>query len=217
MIKAVFFDMGGVLLPLDMNRCIKAYREIAGFEDIDKYLDPCHQHGFFLDIEKGTLDYEGFMEECRRHCRPGTGRDTIMYCQSQFFGTPQPDDVALVKELSQVYDVYMLSNNNPVSMRLHIPNFEGAGLPLEGSFKKLFFSHEMRMLKPDPEIYLTAISESGCRPEECLFIDDSRKNVDGAIAVGMHAIHYRPGTDNLRTLVTGALDEINQKSNPSET
>lgn len=217
MIKAVFFDMGGVLLPLDMNRCIKAYREIAGFKDVDKYLDPCHQHGFFLAIEDGSLDYEGFMEECLRHCTPGTDRATVMYCQSQFFDTPKADDVALVKELSQSYDVYMLSNNNPVSMRLHIPNFEGAGLPLDKSFKKLFFSHELHMLKPNPEIYLTAIAGSGCKAEECLFIDDSQRNVDGAVAVGMHSVLFRPGTDNLRELVTGTLDRINQKSNPSET
>jgi putative hydrolase of the HAD superfamily len=216
MIKAIFFDMGGVLLPLDMGRCIKAYREIAGFKDIDKYLDPCHQTGFFLDIEAGIMDFEGFMEECLRHCTPGTDRDTVMYCQKQFFDSPKPDDVALVKELSKSYDIYMLSNNNPVSMRLHIPNFEQAGLPLDKSFKKLFFSHELRMLKPNPEIYLTAIAGSGCKAEECLFIDDSQRNVDGAIAVGMHAVLFRPGIDNLRNVVTETLKEINQKSNPSE-
>ncbi len=70
MIKAVFFDMGGVLLPLDMGRCIKAYREIAGFKDIDKYLDPCHQHGFFLDIEAGRMDLETFYAECLSHSAP---------------------------------------------------------------------------------------------------------------------------------------------------
>lgn len=204
-IKAIFFDMGGVLLPLDMGRCVRAYREIAGFKDADKYLDPCHQHGFFLDIESGKLDLEGFFTECLSHCAPGTTRETVMYCQSRFFGTPKPEDVAFVKEIGQKYDVYMLSNNNPVSMLLHIPNFANAGLPLDTSFRKLFFSHEMHMMKPDPDIYLEAISESGHEPGECLFIDDSQRNVDGAIAVGMHAVLFRQDTDNLRDLVTKAL------------
>ena len=205
MIKAIFFDMGGVLLPLNMNRCIEAYRNIAGFKDIDKYLDPCHQHGFFLDIEAGRMDLETFYTVCASHCAPGTTRETIMRCQAEFFDTPRPEDVAFVKEIVHKYDIFMLSNNNPVSMILHIPNFENAGLPLDKSFKKLFFSHEMKLLKPDPEIYLRAIAESGYSAGECLFIDDSQRNVDGALAVGMHAVLYRPGVDDLRTLVTGYL------------
>ncbi len=209
MIKAIFFDMGGVLLPLHMDRCIEAYREIAGFKDIDKYLDPCHQHGFYLDIEAGTMDLESFFTECLKHCAPGTTRETVLRCQKAFFGTPAPEDVALVKEIAGRYDIYMLSNNNPLSMLLHIPNFEQAGLPLDKSFKKLFFSHELRLLKPDPRIYLTAIRESGREAGECLFIDDSPRNVDGAIAVGMHAVLYRPGTDNLRTLITDTLKQLN--------
>lgn len=205
MIKAIFFDMGGVLLPLDLDRCLKAYREVAGFQDVDKYLDPCHQQGFFLDLEAGKIDYDSFMKEVLSHCAPGTTVETVFRCQKEFFGTPQPDDVALVKELSKEYDVYMLSNNNVVSMRLHIPNFEQAGLPLDKSFKKLFFSHEMRMLKPNPEIYLTAIAESGHKADECLFIDDSQRNVDGAIAVGMHSVLYHPEQHNLRELVMSTL------------
>ena len=80
---------------------------------------------------------------------------------------------------------------------------------VDKSFKKLFFSHELRLLKPDPRIYLTAIRESGREAGECLFIDDSPRNVDGAIAVGMHAVLYRPGTDNLRTLITDTLKQLN--------
>ena len=204
MIKAIFFDMGGVLLPLFPERCMEAYRTLAGFEDVADYLDPCHQHGFFLDIEAGRIDLDTFFKECLSHCRPGTTLETIYRCQEQFFGTPKADDVALVKELAQRYDIFMLSNNNAFSMQMHIPNFEQAGLPLQTSFKKLFFSHEMKLLKPHPEIYLRAIKESGREPGECLFIDDSRKNVDGALAVGMKAALLEPGA-SLRELVYANL------------
>ena len=210
MIKAIFFDMGGVLLPLFADRCIKAYREVAGFADIDRYIDPCHQRGFFLDNERGAYDRDGFIRECLKHCPPGTAPETIARCHNAFFGTPDPDSVALVHELAEKYDVFLLSNNNALSMSLHIPNFEGAGLPLDKSFKKMFLSHEMHLLKPDPEIYRRAIEESGHAAGECLFIDDSQINVDGAIAVGMHAVLFRPGQDSLRTTVTSALKEFNR-------
>lgn len=209
MIKAIYFDMGGVLLPLYPDRCKKAYRELAGFKDVDNFLDPCHQRGVFMRNELGEFDREGFIRECLRHCPPGTAPEIIPLCHKAFFGTPEPDTVALVKELAARYDIFLLSNNNALSMSLHIPNFEEAGLPLDTSFKKMFLSHEMHLLKPDPEIYRRAIEGSGYKAEECLFIDDSQSNVDGGIAAGMHAILFRPGTDNLRTLVTAALRELN--------
>ena len=204
MIKAIFFDMGGVLLPLHLDRSIEAYRNIAGFKDIDNYLDPCHQSGFFLDLEAGRISLDEFMTECQKHCAPGTTRETIIDCHNHFFGTPAPDDVALVKELSKKYDFFMLSNNNALSMILHRPNFANAGLPLDTSFKKMFLSHEMKLLKPDPEIYRQAIAGSGYKADECLFIDDSQKNVDGALAVGMHAV-LLPAGASLREVVEANL------------
>ncbi len=204
MIKAIFFDMGGVLLPLYLDRCIEAYRNVAGFKDIDNYLDPCHQRGFFLDMEAGRIGMAQFIDECLKHCAPGTTGETILRCHNEFFGTPDPDNVALVKELARKYDVFLLSNNNELSMTLHRPNFERAGLPLDTSFKKMFLSHEMKLLKPDPEIYLRAVAGSGHEAGECLFIDDSQKNVDGALAVGMHAALLHPG-ESLRELVEANL------------
>ena len=204
MIRAIFFDMGGVLLPLHLDRCVEAYRTIAGFKDIGEYLDPCHQRGFFLDNEIGKYDRDGFIAECLKHCPPGTTADNIVRAHNQFFGTPAPDDVALVKELGQKYDIFLLSNNNALSMSLHIPNFEQAGLPLDKCFKELFLSHEMHLLKPDLEIYRQAIARSGHAADECLFIDDSQKNVDAGNAAGMHAVLLAPGA-SLRALVEANL------------
>ena len=204
MIRAIFFDMGGVLLPLHLDRCVEAYRTIAGFKDIGEYLDPCHQRGFFLDNEIGKYDRDGFIAECLKHCPPGTTADDIVRAHNQFFGTPAPDDVALVKELGQKYDIFLLSNNNALSMSLHIPNFEQAGLPLDKCFKELFLSHEMHLLKPDLEIYRQAIARSGHAADECLFIDDSQKNVDAGNAAGMHAVLLTPGA-SLRALVEANL------------
>ena len=196
--------MGGVLLPLHLDRVVKAYREIAGFRDIDQYIDPCHQHGFFLDMEAGRISLDEFIAECLKHCPPGTTREQIIRSHDHFFGTPSPEDVKLVKELGQKYDVFLLSNNNALSMLLHRPNFAKAGLPLDTSFKKMFLSHEMKLLKPDPEIYRQAIAGSGHSADECLFIDDSQKNVDGALAVGMHATLLPPGA-SLREVVEANL------------
>lgn len=46
------------------------------------------------------------------------------------------------------------------------------------------------MRKPDPRIYRLAAERVGVPPEECIFVDDVARNVEGAVAVGMHAIHH---------------------------
>ena len=55
---------------------------------------------------------------------------------------------------------------------------------------QIVVSGRERLLKPAPEIYARLCARTGLAPETCLFIDDSAKNVAGAISFGMEAIHF---------------------------
>ena len=101
----------------------------------------------------------------------------------------------LLKDLSEKYDLYMLSNNNPICLPYSSKMFDDAGAPLAATFRKCFFSYELKTLKPSAEFYLAVMKEIGLAPEEMLFIDDSQKNVDGDLAVGLPAVYYEPGSD----------------------
>lgn len=57
-------------------------------------------------------------------------------------------------------------------------------------FDTLVVSGQEHIIKPDPRIYALLADRAGVAPETCMFIDDSPKNVDGAIAAGMDAIHF---------------------------
>jgi HAD superfamily hydrolase (TIGR01509 family) len=61
-------------------------------------------------------------------------------------------------------------------------------------------SAEEKVMKPDAEIYRRTLARLGRRPEETVFIDDSLENVLGAQALGMAAVHFRPGTNVLTEL-----------------
>jgi putative hydrolase of the HAD superfamily len=62
------------------------------------------------------------------------------------------------------------------------------------------------MAKPDPAIYLHTLQKLGTRPDETLFIDDKRVNIDAAIAIGMKAIEFST-VDRLRAdLVAAGLE-----------
>ena len=51
-------------------------------------------------------------------------------------------------------------------------------------------SGDEKLIKPDPAIYRLLLDRNGLDASDCLFIDDSLKNVAGAQAVGMRAHHF---------------------------
>jgi HAD superfamily hydrolase (TIGR01509 family) len=88
------------------------------------------------------------------------------------------------------YKVLLLSNTDPerfAFVRRHFPEilfFDGYVL-----------SYELKLLKPDPAIYLAAARLAGTDPAECVFIDDMEENVKGAVDAGLNGVLYRPETD----------------------
>jgi 2-haloacid dehalogenase len=58
-------------------------------------------------------------------------------------------------------------------------------------FRHIVVSGDEKLIKPDPAIYRTMLKHIAAPAEHCLFIDDSPKNVAGAKAVGMHAVHFQ--------------------------
>lgn len=65
-------------------------------------------------------------------------------------------------------------------------------------FGTLVISGEEGMIKPDSRIFEMLCERAGVAPSDCVFIDDSPKNVDGAKAAGWDAIHFT-GAEALRT------------------
>lgn len=195
MIKAVVFDMGGVMLRLDINRSIEAFKQQAGFEEIGEYLNVFHQKGFVGELEAGRITADEFVDECLRHSRPGTSRETVLACFDAFLDGLNMDVVNFIQEIAPRYDLYILSNNNPLSSARFAELMEAAGVPVDRYFKKCFFSYRLHQLKPFPEIYQSTIEGIGLPPEEILFIDDSATNIEAAARAGLRTLLYRPGMD----------------------
>ncbi len=76
-------------------------------------------------------------------------------------------------------------------------------------FDALVWSFEEKMAKPEPEIYRRTLERLGTRPEETLFVDDRRVNVEAARALGMKAIEFSTPEKLREQLVGTALgDEV---------
>jgi putative hydrolase of the HAD superfamily len=71
-------------------------------------------------------------------------------------------------------------------------------IPGSECFDGKIVSADVRLLKPQHEIYEKLFETFGLKPEECFFIDDSPLNIDGAYAVGMPAVLFRDDMAKLR-------------------
>ena len=204
-IKAIIFDMGGVLVDLDIEDCKRAFKEYLGYEKIDELIDPCHQKGIYGDLEEGKLSGDEFRKLVLAESRPGSVAEDVDRAMWHILTGIEPYKAQLLKRLSESYDLYLLSNNNEVCLPRSRAMFAEAGTPMETLFKKCFYSFEMKALKPSEAFYKAVVAEIGLPVEQMFFIDDSQKNVDGAIAAGLPAVYYQPGTD-LEVLIEKTLE-----------
>ena len=203
--KAIIFDMGGVLVDLDIQACRNAFKEDLEFHQIDEMLDPCHQKGLIGEMESGYITGDEFRDYVIAHSRSGISPEDVDNAFNKILVSIAPYKIDLLRKLSEKYDVYMLSNNNPIATRRAEEMFREAGFTMEGDFKKCYISYQMKMLKPSAEFYKAVIDDISLPAEEMLFIDDSQKNVDAANDAGLPAVYYEPGTD-LANLIAKHLE-----------
>ena len=193
--KAIIFDMGGVLVDLDLEACKKAFKDGLCYERIDEILDACHQKGIFGEMEEGKLSADEFrmavLAESRRDAVPSD----VDAALAKILVGIEPYKLELLHKLAEVYDIYMLSNNNPIVVPIASRMFAEGGFSMESDFRKCYFSYKMKALKPSLAFYKAVMEDVGLPLENMLFIDDSQLNVDGAIASGLRSVYYKPGSD----------------------
>ena len=187
--------MGGVLVDLDIEDCKRAFKEYIGYDEIDNIIDACHQKGIYGDLEEGTLPADEFRKIVLAGSDPGAKAEDVDYAMSHILVGIDPAKVQLLKDLAGKYDLYMLSNNNPIATACASRMFEQAGFSMERDFKKCYISYQMKMLKPSAEFYKAVVADIGLPADQMLFIDDSKANVQASVDAGLPAVWYEPGTD----------------------
>jgi len=204
--KAIIFDMGGVLVDLDIEGCKDTFRRELDYQNIDKIIDPCHQKGIWGDLEEGVLSAEEFRKTVLAESRPGATDKDVDEAMSKILVGIAPYKADLLRKMKEGYDLYMLSNNNAICLPYSSTMFTEAGVPLATTFIRCFMSFEMKALKPSADFYKRVMAEIGRPSDELLFIDDSQVNVDAAIAAGLPSVYYKPGTD-LSALLAEVLED----------
>lgn len=186
-IKNIVFDLGGVIVDLELERVREAFREI-GMPRMAALMDPCYPAAVNELLERGAITWEEACDEMRRIDNlPTVTNEQIAWVYAEFLARVDERKIEQIEALrKQGYRTYILSNTNPVAYEVVRQHFLRAGRQIEGCFDEICLSFEMKMLKPDPQIFEELIRCTGIRPEESLYIDDGARNADAAHALGFH-------------------------------
>ncbi len=183
-IKAILFDFGGVLIDIKREKCIEAFSQI-GFPEVEQYIGNYTQSDFFLLFEKGLITAEEFYSEIRLRSGKNITNQQIDYAWNAFLISIPEYKLDLLRELRNRYRVLLLSNTNIIHFAQGgRKEFEKQGLHLSDYFDKCYLSYELKMAKPQPEIFQYILDNETIKAHEILFLDDGKKNIEVAKSLG---------------------------------
>jgi len=183
-IKAIVFDLGNVLIPFDYNIIINKLDLIE--EGLGKRFYNLYQINYHLHraYEKSAITTEEFLSNMLNFTEHKIDGETFCKIYSEIF-TVNEKLTRLLPVFKQNYKLILLSNTNYIHQQYgykHYKFFE--------HFDKLFLSHEVKAVKPEPEIYNAVMYYTKLKPNEHLFIDDVQEYIDGAKNMGWNAIRF---------------------------
>jgi len=195
-VRNLIFDLGGVILNLRVDDTVKAFAALANIP-VDKAKNIFAHTPEFNLYEKGMMSDNDFREFLRSAYALRVDDATIDTAWNAMLKDLPPSRLALLERLKNQYQVFLLSNTNDIHLHhineVILPAVTG-GRNLDVHFHRAYYSHRMKMRKPDGEIFEQVLKENDLRPAETLFLDDNIHNVEGAQSTGIQGVHVN--TDN---------------------
>lgn len=191
---AIIFDLGGVILDLDVVTYRQAMSAAIGKDDIG---DPFHAKApaFFYDLERGQISPDEFVAAATAHAAEHHGHalneaQFLSAFNSIVGGVPR-HRLEFIDSLRERYKLFVLSNTNALHAAHFEPMFEALspGRPISSYFDEVYYSHELGERKPDRAVYDKVLAKAGLKPAEAVFIDDLAMNIDAANALGIRGHH----------------------------
>lgn len=183
-IRAVIWDLGGVILDVED---LVPRRELA--RSLDTTCEELEELVLYgpssVAAQRGEITVEKHWENILEALGLPVGEMEAV--RAGFWGRDriEADLVDFIRSLRPEYTSVLLSNAFANLRELLTERWKIVDL-----FDHLVISAEEGVVKPDPRIYRIALDRAGVAPAEAVFTDDLIENVEGARAVGMHALHY---------------------------
>lgn len=205
MIRNLLFDLGGVIMDIERDRCVAEFEKL-GMADADSMLGVYGQQGLFAALESGAVTAAEWRDGIRRKIGRAIDDKVIDDAFEAFLiGIPR-HRLEELRRLRKKYRVYMLSNTNQVMWNSKIAQeFRQEGLEREDYFDGMVTSFEARVMKPSAGIFEYAEKTLGISPAETVFLDDSAENCRAAEALGWNTCVVKPGSEFVDILESKGL------------
>ena len=206
MIKNILFDMGNVLIRFAPEVFIRR-AGVTDSADHDLLRREVYQRLEWVELDRGILTEEEAIAAMTGRL-PERLHPAAVKLVTHWDRPPLPVEgmEELAEDLQSAgYELFLLTNAGP-RHREYWPRFSVSRLfPPE----RVFLSAEWHLLKPENAYYRLALEHFGLRAGECVFIDDTPANVEGAVRAGIHGVVFHGSAPLLReTLHARGIREV---------
>lgn len=192
-IKAIFFDMGGVIGRTESRQSRTLLAESLGltYEEMDKAV---FENESSLRASLGLISEDRHWQNVASNL--GMPESEVERLAEEFFGGDRVDQelVNLMREMRKTIKVGLISNAwSGLREWIVSKGFDDA-------FDTMVISAEVGIVKPDARIFQIALSKLQVNPDEAIFVDDMLKNVEAARKLGMHGVHFQNPENALKEI-----------------
>jgi putative hydrolase of the HAD superfamily len=183
---AVIFDLGGVLIELDMEICARHWAGQIGM-DAERMIELFWLDTDYRRLERGQID----LPEYHRLVNPRIGgrltyEDFRAGWNGVFLGLAD-GALALLDDLAGQVRVVGLTNTNAE----HFRTWSALYPELEARMERIFCSQQMGARKPEPDCFAQVLDWLDLAPGLVAFVDDRAENIEAAEAMGMRGLLAR--------------------------
>ena len=189
-IKTIIFDIGGVVLNLNIPKSAEAFAQLGGVST-EQVFKSFGANPIFPAFERGEISAEDFRNEIRSLLNPDlTDTDIDLAWNAMLLDLPK-DRLNVIAQLKDRFQTVVLSNTNEIHFSVfnNIVSETTGGQSFDKYFNAVYYSHLIGMRKPDKEIFEYVLNRHNLEPSSTLFIDDMLSNTDAANRLGLQTWH----------------------------
>ena len=191
MINTIIFDFGDIFVNLEKETSINEFKKLG--------LDWPNEDLIAMNdlFERGKITELQFIEGFQKYIPEADILD-IRKAWNSVIGEFPLYRLEFLQMLSTKYRLFLLTNTDAI----HISRFEHmAGISFFSDFyqcfEKVYYSFEMGMRKPEPEIFNYILKKHDLSPKRTLFVDDKKENTDAAAALGIQVWNLNVGQEDV--------------------
>ena len=195
MIEAIIFDFGAIFINLNKEASMRKFLKAAKIDALDDKMILKNQR-----YEQGLINTEEFIDFYIEKL-PHLSRIEIVDLWNSILSDFPQSRLDFIKRLSAEakYKLILLSNTNALHIswiKDNVPFYE----EFKAQFDAFYLSHEIQLRKPNANIYEFVLNQNQLKPEDCLFIDDTKENTDAAAQLGINVWHLDENTQDITQL-----------------